>query len=36
VLVQGRNRRDGPAKVLRDDPDIAALYLGGLETERAS
>jgi branched-chain amino acid transport system ATP-binding protein len=36
VLVQGRNRRDGPAKVLRDDPDIAALYLGGLEAERAS
>jgi len=36
VLVQGRNRRDGSAKVLRDDPDIAALYLGGLETERAS
>ena len=36
ILVQGRNRRDGPAKVLRDDPDIAALYLGGLETERAS
>jgi branched-chain amino acid transport system ATP-binding protein len=34
VLVQGRNRRDGPAKVLRDDPDIAALYLGGLEAER--
>jgi len=36
ILVQGRNRRDGPAKVLREDPDIAALYLGGLETERAS
>ena len=35
VLVQGRNRRDGPAKSLREDPDIAALYLGGLETERA-
>jgi branched-chain amino acid transport system ATP-binding protein len=36
VLVQGRNRRDGPAKVLQEDPDIAALYLGGLESERAS
>jgi branched-chain amino acid transport system ATP-binding protein len=36
VLVQGRNRREGSAKALREDPDIAALYLGGLEAERVS
>jgi branched-chain amino acid transport system ATP-binding protein len=35
VLVQGRNRREGFAKALREDPDIAALYLGGL-AERVS
>jgi branched-chain amino acid transport system ATP-binding protein len=34
ILVQGRNRRDGSAKELREDPDIAALYLGGLELDR--
>jgi len=35
VLVQGRNRHEGDARSLRDDPAIAALYLGGMETERA-
>ncbi|MDX7950631.1 ABC transporter ATP-binding protein [Lichenihabitans sp. Uapishka_5] len=29
VLVEGRNRHEGPAKTLADDPAIAALYLGG-------
>jgi branched-chain amino acid transport system ATP-binding protein len=33
VLVQGRNRHEGAASALRDDPMIAALYLGGVETE---
>jgi branched-chain amino acid transport system ATP-binding protein len=33
VLVQGRNRHEGEARALRDDPTIAALYLGGVETE---
>lgn len=34
VLVQGRNRHEGEARALRDDPAIAALYLGGVETAR--
>jgi len=29
VLAEGRNRHDGPAGVLRDDPIIAHLYFGG-------
>jgi branched-chain amino acid transport system ATP-binding protein len=33
VLVQGRNRHEGEASALRDDPTIAALYLGGVEGE---
>ena len=36
VLVQGRNRHEGEARSLRDDPMIAALYLGGVETEGAA
>jgi branched-chain amino acid transport system ATP-binding protein len=35
ILVQGRNRHEGPAPALRSDPMIAALYLGGVETEGA-
>src|SRR5271166_2078827 len=35
ILVQGRNRHEGPARELRNDPLIAALYLGGVETEAA-
>jgi branched-chain amino acid transport system ATP-binding protein len=33
VLVQGRNRHEGRARDLIDDPVIAALYFGGVETE---
>jgi branched-chain amino acid transport system ATP-binding protein len=33
VLVQGRNRHEGPASALANDPMIASLYLGGVETE---
>jgi branched-chain amino acid transport system ATP-binding protein len=29
VLVEGRNRHEGPARGLADDPALAALYLGG-------
>ena len=29
VLVEGRERIAGPASVLRDDPEVAHLYLGG-------
>jgi branched-chain amino acid transport system ATP-binding protein len=29
VLVEGRERIAGPAAVLRDDPEVAHLYLGG-------
>jgi branched-chain amino acid transport system ATP-binding protein len=36
ILVQGRNRHEGPARALTSDPMIAALYLGGVETEAAS
>ena len=36
VFVQGRNRREGEARALRDDPMIGALYLGGFETESAA
>ena len=35
VLVQGRNRHEGEARALLNDPTIAALYLGGVETEGA-
>jgi branched-chain amino acid transport system ATP-binding protein len=35
VLVQGRRRHEGPAWALANDPIIAALYLGGVETESA-
>jgi branched-chain amino acid transport system ATP-binding protein len=35
ILVQGRNRHEGPARALRGDPMVAALYLGGVETEDA-
>jgi len=30
ILVEGRNRREGSARDLADDPDVAGLYLGGL------
>lgn len=33
ILVQGRNRHEGLARALIDDPVIAGLYLGGVETE---
>jgi branched-chain amino acid transport system ATP-binding protein len=33
VLVQGRNRHEGRARDLLDDPVIAALYFGGVETQ---
>ena len=33
VLVQGRNRHEGRARDLINDPVIAPLYLGGVETE---
>ena len=33
VLVQGRKCHEGPARALANDPIIAALYLGGVETE---
>jgi branched-chain amino acid transport system ATP-binding protein len=33
VLVQGRNRHEGRARDLIDDPLIASLYFGGVETE---
>ena len=36
VLVQGRNRHEGEACALRDDPMIAALYLGGVEAGSAA
>jgi branched-chain amino acid transport system ATP-binding protein len=36
VLVQGRNRYEGRARDLNDDPRIAALYLGGVESEAES
>lgn len=29
VLAEGRNRHEGPALLLRDDPTIAHLYFGG-------
>ena len=29
LLVEGRNRRDGPAAALLDDPAVAAAFLGG-------
>ena len=35
VLVQGRNRHEGDARALLNDPTIAALYLGGVEMEGA-
>jgi branched-chain amino acid transport system ATP-binding protein len=33
VLVQGRNRHEGPARALANDPMIASLYLGGVEMQ---
>ena len=33
ILVQGRNRHEGRARDLLDDPRIAALYFGGVEAE---
>ncbi len=36
VLVQGRNRHEGDAGSLRDDPMVSALYLGGIQTEGAA
>lgn len=35
ILVQGRNRHEGAARALLDDPMVAALYLGGVEMEPA-
>jgi branched-chain amino acid transport system ATP-binding protein len=35
ILVQGRNRHEGPAQALRSNPMIAALYFGGFEAEGA-
>jgi branched-chain amino acid transport system ATP-binding protein len=35
VLVRGKNRHEGWASELANDPIIAALYLGGVETEGA-
>ena len=35
ILVQGRNRHEGPARALTGDRMIAALYLGGVVTEGA-
>jgi len=29
VLAMGRVRAEGPGEMLRDDPDIRRLYLGG-------
>ena len=29
VLVEGRNRHEGPSRALAEDPAVAALYLGG-------
>ena len=28
VLEQGRNRLEGPAQALLDDPEVVSLYLG--------
>ena len=36
ILVQGRNRHEGPARTLTSDPMIAALYLGAAGTEGAA
>ncbi|MBV9290742.1 MAG: ABC transporter ATP-binding protein [Hyphomicrobiales bacterium] len=33
ILVQGRNRHEGPARALIADAAISTLYLGGFETE---
>ncbi len=30
ILAEGRNRHEGSAVALARDPDVAALYLGGL------
>jgi len=29
VMVEGRERHEAPAAILRDDPQLARLYLGG-------
>ena len=36
ILVEGRNRHEGPAARLADDPTLAALYLGGHAPAEAS
>jgi branched-chain amino acid transport system ATP-binding protein len=36
VLVDGRNRHEGRAAELRDDPAIAALYLGAAAAPAAA
>lgn len=36
VLVEGRNRHDGPAAALAADPDLASLYFGGLPAGTAA
>jgi branched-chain amino acid transport system ATP-binding protein len=36
VLVQGRNRHEGRARDLAADPQVAALYLGGVGAEDAA
>jgi branched-chain amino acid transport system ATP-binding protein len=35
VLAEGRNRHEGPAVELANDPAIARLYLGGVESAQA-
>jgi branched-chain amino acid transport system ATP-binding protein len=36
VLADGRNRHEGSAAALASDPDVAALYLGGLRRPAAA
>lgn len=36
VLVEGRNRHEGPAAALAASPELAALYFGGQEPVRSS
>jgi ABC-type branched-subunit amino acid transport system ATPase component len=36
VLEQGRNRLEGPADELLEDPEVVSLYLGVRRTPKAS